>query len=115
MKNDKSMQTQPTSPEIYWHPCADTNRAFLCVAGVDNNLAEIFAIEADGFRDAHDNAARIVRQIADNARLTAQNAALVEALEAALEHAEALQESGYACPQLLAIGRAALAQAKGQP
>jgi hypothetical protein len=39
-------------------------------------------------------------------------AALVAALELTTQHAAELEESGYACPDLLAIARAALAAAQ---
>lgn len=71
-----------TAPEIYWHPCEDSNRAFLCVAGHDNNLAEVFPVEsAPGFLSAHDNAARIAKAIEERP-------ALIAALQSALRYIE---------------------------
>lgn len=54
---------QNKHPEIYWSPCPETNRAFLCVAGVDNNIAEIFPVEHESFLSAHDTACMIARKV----------------------------------------------------
>lgn len=69
-------------PQIYSQPCPDTNRAFLCVTGHDNNLAEVFSVGTSlMFCDAHDNAAFIVRACNSHAANVARMSEALEMLQ----------------------------------